>query len=78
MRYSGQLWVSVANSSCAGLADAVEGISHDTLNCLLKLLAILQRRETAAIWLDWPTLRRLYKIRSTIEESFKVLKQECA
>jgi len=27
--------------------------------------------------LDWPTLRSLYKIRSTIEETFRVLKQEC-
>jgi len=27
--------------------------------------------------LDWPTLRSLHKIRSTIEETFRVLKQEC-
>ncbi|GIW36961.1 MAG: transposase [Meiothermus sp.] len=46
VKYLQALLVSVANHTCAGLADAVEGIAHDTLNRLLKgktqLLAMLQ------------------------------------
>ncbi len=45
--YLQALLVSVSNSTCSGLADAVEGISHDALNRLLagetQLLTILQR-----------------------------------
>ena len=47
VKYLQALLVSVSNNTCVGLADAVEGISHDALNRLLQgstpLLAMLQR-----------------------------------